>query len=171
MLDIPNALDARIEALLLRDAVERFNCEYAVRLDRLDLMAWTEMFTEDAFYLITSRENRDAGMPVGLVDCEGMGMLKDRAFAILKTSMFGPRYLRHMISNLRVDPAGENGDFAARANYIVFEVLTDRPDARILQVGEYHDIFAPQPDGSLLLRQRVCVYDNLLVPTALCIPV
>ena len=171
MLDIPNTLDARLEALLLRDEVERFNAEYTARLDRLDLNAWTELFTEDAFYLITSRENRDAGMPVGLVDCEGMGMLKDRAFAILKTSMFGPRYLRHMVSNLRLDAAGANGDFTARANYVVFEVLTDRPDARLLQVGEYHDIFARQRDGSLLLRQRVCVYDNLLVPTALCIPV
>ncbi len=171
MLDIPHALDARLEALLLRDEVERFNADYAARLDRLDLYAWTELFTEDGFYLITSRENRDAGMPVGLVDCEGMGMLKDRAFAILNTSMFGPRYLRHMISNLRVDPAEPNGDFKARANYVVFEVLTDRPDARLLQIGEYHDVFARGADGSLLLRQRVCVYDNLLVPTALCIPV
>jgi len=171
MLDIPNSLDARIEALLLREDVERFNAEYSARLDRADLNGWAELFTDDCFYLVTSRENRDAGMPVGLIDCEGIGMVKDRAFAILKTSMFGPRYLRHMISNLRIDPPGPNGDFAARANYIVFEVLYDRPDARILQIGEYHDIFARQSDGRLLLRQRHCVYDNLLVPTALCLPV
>ncbi|WP_431282846.1 aromatic-ring-hydroxylating dioxygenase subunit beta [Humitalea sp. 24SJ18S-53] len=171
MLDIPNSLDARIEALLLRDEVERFNAEYCARLDRADLNAWTELFTVDCFYLVTSRENRDAGMPVGLVDCEGIGMMRDRAFAILKTSMFGPRYLRHMVSNLRVDPPKPNGDFSARANYMVFEVLYDRPDARILQIGEYHDIFARTTDGELRLRERRCVYDNLLVPTALCLPV
>jgi anthranilate 1,2-dioxygenase small subunit len=58
----------------------------------------------------------------------------------------------------------------ARANFVVFEVLTDRPDARVLQVGEYRDVFVRQGDA-LKLRERRCVYDNLLIPTALCIPV
>jgi anthranilate 1,2-dioxygenase small subunit len=75
-----------------------------------------------------------------------------------------------MVSNIAVDAADGDGSFAARANYIVFEVLTDRPDARILQVGQYLDRFRWE-SGALRLAERRCVYDNLLVPTALCIPV
>ena len=42
--------------------------------------------------------------------------------------------------------------------------------ARLLLVGEYRDVFVR--DGDLLrLKERRCVYDNLLIPTALCIPV
>lgn len=171
MLDVPAVLDPRLASLLLRAEVETFNAEYCARLDRADLDGWAGLFAEDCFYSVTSRENHDAGMPVGLIHCEGIGMVQDRAFAILKTSMFGPRYLRHMVSNLRVEAAGADGSFGARANYVVFEVLYDRPDARLLQVGEYHDVFARSPDGALLLRERRCVYDNLLVPTALCLPV
>jgi anthranilate 1,2-dioxygenase small subunit len=52
----------------------------------------------------------------------------------------------------------------------VFEVLTDRPEARILQVGEYRDVFVHEGD-TLKLQERRCIYDNLLIPTALCIPV
>lgn len=96
-------------------------------------------------------------------------MIQDRAFALAKTAMFGPRYLRHMISNLSV-AAQPDGLVQARANFAVFEVLTDRPEARLLLLGEYRDVFT-RVDGALRLKDRRCVYDNLLIPTALCIPV
>jgi len=162
-------MDPRLEALLLRAEIEEFNTDYAARLDRQDLEAWVQCFSEDAFYVVISRENFERGQPVGLIYCEGRGMIADRAFALLKTAMFGPRYLRHMVSNLSVTPQPD-GSIAARANYVVFEVLTDRPEPRILQIGEYRDIFV-RVDGALKLRERRCIYDNLLIPTALCIPV
>jgi anthranilate 1,2-dioxygenase small subunit len=170
MLDTPNRADLRLAALLLRAEVEEFNNAYCAALDAQQLDEWTGFFTEDAFYSVISRENHDAGYPVGLIHCEGRGMIKDRAFALLKTSMFGPRYLRHMLSNLAIQPQAADGSFRASANYVVFEVLTDRPDARILQVGRFLDVFRRE-DGGLKLAERRCIYDNLLVPTALCIPV
>ncbi|HTV28304.1 MAG TPA: aromatic-ring-hydroxylating dioxygenase subunit beta [Xanthobacteraceae bacterium] len=162
--------DAPIAALLLRAEIETFNARYCALLDQQDLMAWVDCFTEDAFYTVISRENFDRDLPVGLIYCEGRGMIHDRAFALLKTAMFGPRYLRHMVANLIVMPAGPDGTIHARANYVVFEVLTNRPEARLHQIGEYRDIFR-RADGDLRLQERRCVYDNLLVPTALCIPV
>jgi anthranilate 1,2-dioxygenase small subunit len=162
--------DHRLEALLLRAEVEAFNNAYCADLDAQRLEEWTTYFTEDGFYSVISRENHDAGFPVGLIHCEGRDMVRDRAFALLKTAMFGPRYLRHMVSNTVIEAPSADGSFAARANYVVFEVLTDRPDARILQLGQYQDRFR-RVDGVLKLAERRCIYDNLLVPTALCIPV
>jgi anthranilate 1,2-dioxygenase small subunit len=128
------------------------------------------MFADDAFYLVTSRENADQGLPVGLIYCEGKGMIRDRAFALEKTAMFAPRYLRHIIGNLVVTGEDADGDIRAHANYVVLQVLFDRPDATLHQVGRYHDVFRRTSDG-LRLKERRCVYDNLLVPNALCIPV
>ena len=103
MLDVPAPqIDSRIAALLLHHEIDQFNARYAAALDAQRLTEWTEMFTEDAFYLVTSRENADRGMPVGLIYCEGRGMIRDRAFALEKTAMFAPRYLRHIIGNLVV---------------------------------------------------------------------
>src|SRR5579859_8042440 len=93
--------DRRIAALLLHREIEEFNSAYAAALDDGRLNDWAEMFTDDAFYVIISRENADRGMPVGLVYCENKGMLLDRANA-MKTEMFAPRYLRHIIGNLQV---------------------------------------------------------------------
>jgi anthranilate 1,2-dioxygenase small subunit len=84
--------------------------------------------------------------------------------------MFAPRYLRHIIGNTQVLRGDDNGDIRARANYVVIQVLFDRPEAKLHQVGVYHDKFR-RLGGELKLAERRCVYDNLLVDNALCIPV
>src|SRR5216683_8239451 len=86
----------------LRLEIEEFNAEYAAALDAGRVQDWLNFFAEDAIYRITGRENADAGLPVGLVYCEGIGMLRDRAFAIAKTAMFAPRYLLHYVANTRI---------------------------------------------------------------------
>ncbi|MCK8787829.1 aromatic-ring-hydroxylating dioxygenase subunit beta [Roseomonas sp. NAR14] len=164
------AREARLDALLLRAEIEEFNNAYAEALDAQRLSEWAEMFTEDALYVVLSRENHDRKRPVGLIYCEGIGMVRDRAFALEKTAMFAPRYLRHVVGNLRVEPTARPDEFRATANYVVLQVLFDRPDATLHQVGVYRDVFR-RVDGALKLAERRCVYDNLLVPNALCLPV
>jgi 3-phenylpropionate/cinnamic acid dioxygenase small subunit len=163
-----DSLAARREARL---AVEDFNAEYCAVLDDGDLSDWPEFFTEDAFYNITSRENFDHGRPVGLVYCEGKGMLKDRALAISKTSMFGPRYLRHFMTNTRVTDIEADGTICAGMNYILVETLADRPEGRLHQAGRMIDRYRPRKGGGLLLSSRIAVYDTLLVSNALVLPV
>jgi anthranilate 1,2-dioxygenase small subunit len=166
----PASNDRRIEALLLHREIEDFNTAYAAALDEQRLDDWAEMFTEDAFYVVISRENADRGMPVGLIYCENKGMIHDRAFALKNTEMFAPRYLRHIVGNLQVLGEEPNRDIRARANYVVVQVLFDRPEAKLHQVGVYHDKFRRVGDR-LKLAERRCVYDNLLVDNALCLPV
>ena len=162
--------DQRLDAMLLRYEIDSFNAQYCAALDAQRLSDWAAMFTDDALYVVLSRENADHGLPVGLIYCEGSGMIRDRAFALEKTAMFAPRYLRHIVGNLIVTGADPDGAIRAQANYVVLQVLYDRPDATLHQVGVYHDVFR-RVDGALKLAERRCVYDNLLVPNALCIPV
>ena len=171
MLDSPKSIasDRRIEALLLHREVDEFNSAYAAALDEQRLIDWAELFTDDAFYLVISRENADRNMPVGLIYCENKGMLLDRANA-MKTEMFAPRYLRHIIGSPQVLGEEPNRDIRARANYVVVQVLFDRPEAKLHQVGVYYDKFRRVGDG-LKLAERRCVYDNLLVDNALFLPV
>jgi anthranilate 1,2-dioxygenase small subunit len=172
MLDVSVAKtrEARLDALLLHHEVESFNAAYAAALDEQRLTDWAEMFTEDAFYVVISRENADRGLPVGLIYCDSKRMIHDRAFALEKTTMFAPRYLRHIIGNLQVLGADSNGAIRARANYALIQVLYDRPEAKLHQVGAYHDVFR-RVEGVLKLAERRCIYDSLLIDNALCLPV
>ncbi len=157
--------------LQLRLEIESFNADYCHVLDEGDLTDWPGFFVEDGFYTITGRENFDNGLPVGLVYCEGTGMMRDRAFAIATTTMYAPRYLRHYVTNTRVTGVSANGGIEARANYLLLETLHDDLKPTIQQAGTYHDEFMRLPDGRLLLKKRVCVYDTLIVPNALVLPV
>src|ERR1700692_5139794 len=109
------SLDARLAPLLLRHELEMFNAAYAAALDEQRLSDWTDMFTDDALYVVLSRENFDRKLPAGLIYCENKGMIRDRAFALKETSMFAPRYLRHMISNVQLLGEADGGGIRARS--------------------------------------------------------
>lgn len=169
-LSAATVVDPRLEAVLLRHEIETFNTLYAAALDEQRLMDWVELFDDNAHYVVLSRENFERNLPVGLIYCENKGMIRDRAFALKETAMFAPRYVRHLIANLAVEAEASDGTIAARANYVVLQVLFDRPDATLHQVGTYYDRFRRTAKGLKLVERR-CVYDNLLVPNALCLPV
>jgi len=159
------------ERLRLRLEIDELNIAYCRALDEGRLMDWVELFSEDARYVVTARENHDAGLPVGLVYCEGKGMIHDRAFAILETAMYAPRYLRHLVSNLHILGISPDGAVETESNYLLLQTLMDRPEPRLQQVGRYLDRYLRTPEGRLLLAERICVYDSLLVDNALVYPV
>ena len=149
--------------------IEEFHARYCAVLDAGRIEDWPQFFTEDAVYRITGRENADSGLPVGLVYCEGLGMIRDRAFAIAHTAMFAPRYLLHQVTNIRI-LALEGEIVAAQSNYLVLQTLVDERTT-IHQAGRYFDRFVRAGDGLLLLKERHCVYDTLLIDNSLVLPV
>ncbi len=164
--DMP-AVDAK-SVRDLRLEIEEFHTEYCNVLDQGALDRWVEFFAEDSLYRITARENADAGLRVGLVYAEGRGMIRDRAFAIMHTQMFAPRYMQHFTSNVRVISV-EGGLIKAQTNYLLLQTLVDGPTT-IHQSGRYYDTFVRE-NGCLLIRERQCVYDTVLIANDLVYPV
>jgi len=153
--------------LAVRYEIEELLAEYAAVLDAVDLECWPEFFTEQCFYEIIPRENYDRGLPMAIMRCESKGMLKDRVVAIRDTMMYEPRYMRHIISAIRV--RGENPEgIMIEANYAVFETPVDDL-TRVFNVGRYLDRIVRQA-GQLKFAEKHCVYDSLLVPNSLIYP-
>jgi salicylate 5-hydroxylase small subunit len=154
-------------SLALRYEIDELFAEYAAVLDAADLEKWPEFFTEQCFYEIVSRENYDRGLPLALMRCESKGMLKDRVVAIRDTMMYEPRYLRHIISGIRVTEQTADG-MTVEANYAVFETLIDTL-TRVFNVGRYLDRIVRE-DGQLKFAEKHCVFDSVLVPNSLIYP-
>lgn len=152
----------------LRMEIEEFHADYCWMLDCGDVERWPDYFTEDAVYRITARENADAGLPVGLVYADSRAMIRDRAFAIKHTQMYAPRTLQHFVSNVRVLQA--TGDaIKAQSNYLLLQTLVDGPTT-IQQSGRYYDTFV-RNGAKLLLKERQCIYDSVLIANDLVLPV
>lgn len=164
----PAAAMSRERRLELRMLLDDFHCEYADVLDRGDVEQWPDFFTDDAVYRVIARDNAQAGLPLALMLCEGMGMLRDRAFAIAHTEMYAPRYVQHHIALVRV--LSEDGPLIhAEARYLIHETLIDEA-TRLLQAGRYRDTFVQRGDR-LLLQARDCIYDTVMVPNCVVYPV
>src|SRR2546423_10220549 len=90
----------------LREEVEELYAEYSEAIDSGELERWPELFVEPCLYRIVSKENHDKGLPLSLMRCESLGMLRDRALASQKLNVYGPRTWRHSITPIRASVEG-----------------------------------------------------------------
>jgi 3-phenylpropionate/cinnamic acid dioxygenase small subunit len=129
---------------------------------------WPEFFTETCVYKITSRENYDAGLPVGLIYAESRAMLADRVAALRKTVLYAPRLMRNLTTGIMLR-AFDAGGMRLAASFSVFQTMLNEPSAVFL-VGRYYDRVVDD-GGVLRFAERVCVADATLVPTSLIFPI
>jgi len=156
-------------AIALKLEVEEFNADYCATLDGGDIESWPDYFTETALYCVTSRENAELGLPVGLVYAEGRDMMHDRAVAISRTQMFAPRHMLHALSNTRVSHESADGGITASCTFLLLQTLVEGPTTVHL-AGAYHDRFVRE-NGRLKLQERQVVYDTAILANDLVYPV
>ena len=152
----------------LRYEVEELYYEYVECLDDEDLERWPEFFVEDCLYKIIPRENFERNLPIALMRCESKGMLKDRVTTVRETSVYAPRSLRHLLSNIRIK-GNDNGQLRVQANYAVLETLSDE-ETHIFNAGKYVDLVVRE-DGRLKFKEKLCIFDSILVPGSLIYPI
>ncbi len=164
----PSRVDYATAQKLLRE-VEAFNTEYCAVLDNKRIELWPEFFCDDALYRITSRENANLGLPVGLVYAEGRDMLHDRALTIERSMMFAPRHVLHIITNTRIIDEDANGEIEAEANFLLLQTLIEGPSTVHL-AGRYYDTFVRSGER-LLIKERQAIYDTEILANDLVYPV
>ena len=155
------------KSTLLRVArleIEEFNYAYAETLDAMDVDGWVEYFTEDAFYHVIARIIESGSARPDLLRRQGD---EDRAYALLNTEMFAPRYLHLSITNTRALALTATKS-RHRPNTLI-ETLVEET-SRIQQVGKYRDVFVRE-GGKLLLKERICIYDSVMIDNCLVFPV
>ena len=158
---------------LLAAAQACADCAGAIDDDSLE--DWPDFFTEDCLYRVETREGRVNGWQIGLMHCEGRGMLRDRVLAIRHGNVFDPHTYRHVLSMPRFAPAPKAGDGTELAS--ARRVLTSFNVTRVMKTGEttlfavgtYDDAFV-EAEGRLLIRSRTVVLDSRNLDTLLVIP-
>lgn len=152
----------------LRAEIESFHVDYCAALDANDVERWPDFFSKEATYRVTSRHNALLNMPVGLIYCEGLDMIIDRAQAVAHSQMFAPRHMLHVLGITRV--LHEAGDtVSSQTPFILMQTLVEGPSTVHL-AGIYHDRFVREGDR-LLIASREVVHDTEILDTALAYPV
>lgn len=147
--------------------VEALYYDYASAIDE-EVERWPNLFTEDARYRVTSRENFDRGLPLAPIYCQGRGMIVDRAMAVRQTTVYAKRFMRHAITNVRVAETGD-GTLSAQAVFAIYQTGEDTI-SRLFAVGRYIDTIV-RGDAGLLFCEKLCVLDSNVVIGSLIYPV
>ena len=161
-----------VDAIVRRWELEQLFTDYVHCLDADELERWPDFFTEDCFYRITSAENYDAGLPLGLIYATSRNMLKDRVSALREANVYEPQRYRHLVSSIRIvdDDAVEGPEHVDLvANFPVVRTMQDG-EMTIFSAGRYLDRVR-RDSGFWKFASKTVVLDSRQVDTLLAIPI
>ncbi len=156
-----------VAAVVRRLELEQLYADYAHCLDADRLEEWPDFFTEDAFYRVTSAENFEAGLPLGLIHATSRNMLKDRISALREANIYEPQRYRHLVSSLRIVSEAA-GALDVEANFIVIRTMQEG-DMVIFAAGRYVDRVA-RDRATWKFAKKEVVLDSRQIDTLLAIP-
>jgi len=151
----------------LRLVLQDLYADYTACLNEERFEDWPEFFTDPCLYKIVPRDNFERDLPLATWLCESKGYLADRVTAIRKTAVYAPRYVRRLVSGIRV-LGWTDAVLEVRADYLAVETLQDEL-TRVFNAGQYRDKLVVE-DGRLKFREKLCIFDSLLVPNSLIYP-
>lgn len=154
--------------LALRLRVETLLADYVHCIDDDRLEAWPDFFSDDGRYKIITRENHEQGLPVGIVYCDGRGMLEDRITAMRTANIYEPHTYRHMVSAVQVLDRAD-GECRTQTNFTVTRVMHDG-ETSAFACGKYLDRIVER-GGALKFKERLVVLDSRRIDTLLVIPI
>ena len=147
--------------------LETLYTDYAACLDSDALERWPEFFTEDCRYRVTSAENYEAGLPLGLIYATSQNMLRDRVSALRDANIYEPQRYRHLISGIRIERE-DAGMLDVTANFLVVRTMQDG-GMMLFAAGRYVDRVVRAEGGWKFARKDV-VLDSRQIDTLLAIP-
>ena len=157
----------QFEAVVRRLELEQLYTDYVHCLDADELERWPDFFTDDCFYRITSAENYEAGMPLGLIHATSRDMLKDRVSALREANIYEPQRYRHLVSSMKiVEELGETLDLVA--NFLVVRTMQEG-DMTLFAAGRYVDQ-VKHANGTWKFARKTVVLDSRQIDTLLAIP-
>jgi anthranilate 1,2-dioxygenase small subunit len=157
-----------LEAVVRRLELEALYTDYVHCLDADEIERWPDFFTEDCFYRITSAENYEGGMPLGMIHATSRNMLTDRVSALRQANIYEPQRYRHLVSSIKIDEDRED-TLDLTANFLVVRTMQEG-DMTIFAAGRYLDQIRRQGEAWRFARKTV-VLDSRQIDTLLAIPI
>jgi anthranilate 1,2-dioxygenase small subunit/terephthalate 1,2-dioxygenase oxygenase component beta subunit len=152
--------------------VQDLNARYAQAIDDDRLEAWPDFFTADGRYRVTTAENFERGLPLGLIHSTSRAMLRDRVRSLRDANVYEAQRYRHVLGVplLAADAAGGEGGrlVEAQTSFIVARIMHTGETA-LFATGRYHDRIV-RDGGEARFAEKVVILDSRLIDTLLAIP-
>jgi 3-phenylpropionate/cinnamic acid dioxygenase small subunit len=153
----------------LQFAIMNLNARYAQVLDDNRLEEWPGFFVERARYVVTTAENVERGLRLGMIYATSRAMLQDRVRSLREANIYEAQRYRHIIGVPLLEP-GEDGVTQALTSFIVVRIMHSG-ETLLFATGCYRDRIVKDANGDgLRLAERIVVLDSRQVDTLLALP-
>src|SRR5258708_34233830 len=88
----------------LKLKVEDLNARYAQAIDDDKLEAWPDFFIEQGRYRVTTAENFERGLPLGMIYATSRAMLLDRVRSLREANFYWAQPYQHVSGAALVTP-------------------------------------------------------------------
>ena len=153
----------------LKLKVEDLNTRYAQAIDDDKLEAWPDFFIEHGRYRVTTAENFERGLPLGMIYATSRAMLRDRVRSLREANIYEAQRYRHVVGLPLLEPT-QDGATRASTSFIVVRVMRSGETA-VFATGCYRDVIVTDAsDGALRFAERIVVLDSRQIDTLLALP-
>ena len=157
----------------LKLKVEDLNTRYAQAIDDDKLEAWPDFFIEHGRYRVTTAENFERGLPLGMIYATSRAMLRDRVRSLRDANIYEAQRYRHLLgAPLMQAGAGSaaagNGELQAQTSFMVARIM-HTGETMLFATGRYHD-HVVDDDGRPRFAEKIVILDSRLIDTLLAIP-
>ena len=153
----------------LQLAVENLLARYVHALDDDRLEDWPDFFVEDGRYRITTAENFERGLPLGLIHATSRAMLRDRVRSLRDANVYEAQRYRHLLG-VPVLTAAENGQVRGTTGFMVARIM-HTGETTMFATGCYRDqIVIDHIDSEPRFAEKLVILDSRMIDTLLAIP-
>ena len=153
--------------ITLHFKVQDLNARYVQAIDDNKLEAWPDFFVEQGRYRITTAENVERGLPLGMIYATSRAMLRDRVRSLRDANVYEAQRYRHMIAPPVIE-RGEGGLVHAQTSFMVVRIM-HTGETMMFVTGRYQDRIVFN-DGAAHFAEKIVILDSRLVDTLLAIP-
>src|SRR5436190_21024026 len=148
----------------LQFAILDLNARYAQALDESRLEEWPGFFTASARYIVTTAENFEQQLPLGMIYATSRAMLQDRVRSLRQANIYEAQRYRHVVGLPLLEPT-QDGVTRACTSFIVVRVMRSGETA-VFVTGCYRDVIvAVASDGVFRFADRIVVLDRRQIDT------
>jgi 3-phenylpropionate/cinnamic acid dioxygenase small subunit len=147
--------------------VQDLNARYAQAIDDNKLEAWPDFFTEQGRYRVTTAENFERDLPLGMIYATSRAMLRDRVRSLRDANVYEAQRYRHIIGSPLIAD-GEGGAVDAQTSFIIARIM-HTGETTLFATGRYHDRIVLD-GGEARFAEKIVILDSRLIDTLLAIP-
>jgi anthranilate 1,2-dioxygenase small subunit len=152
----------------VNNTIESFLTNYAYTLDDGLVKEWDSFFCDDGLYFVTTVQNEEEGLPIGIIHCKGRGMMSDRIIALETANIYeSHRYCRIVTKPLI--RSIESNLFSVRSNFSVYRTM-ENGYTDLFATGKYLDQVLLVDDIPKFKERRV-ILDSRRVDTLMVFPI